>query len=204
MVVNLQEFINIINIKYSSGKFINEISKINSEITNNIEKSDVIVTMGKISSSVDITVFENAVKEIANNTEIDFKSYINQLMFEKNITFTEMCKKSHHNKSTLSRYLNGERKIPINNLFRMIFSLRLNLEESISLMKKNGNIFDDGAIRDVVVITALEECIYDVTIVEELIRKLSDYEESLFGKNELKAYDIKNENFKSKNSQRKK
>ncbi|MFD1608636.1 helix-turn-helix domain-containing protein [Oceanobacillus luteolus] len=131
--------------------------------------------------------FEEAVKRNTNDQYENFHQYINKLMFEKEITHSELSKRSLIKKSTLSRYINGSREVPVNMLFRIALALRLNIMETEVLLRKVGKRFKE-AYMDGVIIEAIEQGIYDVIKVEAVLREFTEGKESLFTKKEQEEF----------------
>lgn len=57
-------------------------------------------------------------------------------MFEKNVTQATISRRSLIKDFTLSRYINGSRDIPTFVIFRIALSLKLNLIETETLLRK--------------------------------------------------------------------
>lgn len=108
-------------------------------------------------------------------------------MFEKEITHFELSKRSLIKKSTLSRYINGSREVPVNVLFRIALALRLNIMETEVLLRKVGKRFKE-AYMDGVIMEAIEQGIYDVIKVEAVLREFTEGKESLFTKKEQEEF----------------
>lgn len=136
--------------------------------------------------------FEEAVKRNTKDQYENFHQYINKLMFEKEITQSELSKRSFIKKSTLSRYINGSREVPVNMLFRIALALRLNIMETEVLLRKVGKRFKE-AYMDGVLIEAIEQEIYDVIKVEAVLREFTEGKESLFTKKEQEEFGLTDE-----------
>lgn len=136
--------------------------------------------------------FEEAVKRNTNDQYENFHQYINKLMFEKEITHSELSKRSLIKKSTLSRYINGSREVPVNMLFRIALALRLNIMETEVLLRKVGKRFKE-AYMDGVIMEAIEQGIYDVIKVEAVLREFTEGKESLFTKKEQEELGLTDE-----------
>jgi len=108
-------------------------------------------------------------------------------MFEKNVTQATISRRSLIKGSTLSRYINGSREVPAFIVFRIALSLKLNLVETETLLRKVGKAFKEGKM-DAVVIEAIEQGIYDVIKVEAVLRRFTDGEESLFTEKEQEEF----------------
>lgn len=133
--------------------------------------------------------FEEAIKRNTKDQYEDFHQYINKLMFEREITHSELSKRSLIKKSTLSRYINGSREIPVYMLFRIALALRLNIMETEVMFRKVGKRFKE-AYMDGVIMEAIEQGIYDVIKVEAVLREFTEGKESLFTKKEREEYDL--------------
>ncbi|MDL0420906.1 helix-turn-helix transcriptional regulator [Caldibacillus thermoamylovorans] len=137
--------------------------------------------------------FEEAIKRNRKDQYEDFHQYINKLMFEKEITNSELSKRSLIKKSTLSRYINGSREVPTKMLFRIALALRLNIMETEVLLRKVGKRFKE-AYMDGVIMEAIEQGIYDVIKVEAVLREFTEGKESLFTKKEQEELGLTDEN----------
>jgi hypothetical protein len=68
-------------------------------------------------------------------------------------------------------------------IFRIALSLKLNLVETETLLRKVGKSFKEVKM-DAVVMEAIEQGIYDVIKVEAVLRRFTNGEESLFTEKE--------------------
>jgi len=108
-------------------------------------------------------------------------------MYEKNVTQATISRRSLIKGSTLSRYINGSREVPAIIVFRIALSLKLNLVETETLLRKGGKAFKEAKM-DAVVIEAIEQGIYDVIKVEAVLRRFTKNEESLFTDKEQEEF----------------
>jgi transcriptional regulator with XRE-family HTH domain len=131
--------------------------------------------------------FEEAVKKNTNDQHEDFRQFVNKLMIQKKTTQSTLSKRSLINESTLSRYINGSREVPVNMLFRIALALKLNVLETEILLRKVGKRFKE-AYMDGVIMEAIEQGIYDVIKVEAVLREFTEGNESLFTKKEQEEF----------------
>ncbi|MFS0673654.1 helix-turn-helix domain-containing protein [Ornithinibacillus sp. 179-J 7C1 HS] len=155
-------------------------------------KEEIQTGFGHTFSRISFMRFEEAIKRNTNDQHENFHQYVNKLMFEKDITQSTLSKRSLINESTLNRYINGSREIPINMLFRIVLAMRLSLLETEILLRKVGKRFKE-AYMDGVIMEAIEQGIYDIIKVEVVLREFTEGKESLFTKKELEEYDFKDD-----------
>ncbi|MBN2883315.1 MAG: helix-turn-helix transcriptional regulator [Clostridia bacterium] len=109
-----------------------------------------------------------------NNDEIkdiDFKWYLNKLIFDKNSSAAKIIKKTNIDKSYFYQFLNGRRKPGRDKLILISIALCLNLEETQKLLK----IGMEGALyaknkRDVII----QYCIINKYSVDDTQGYLDD------------------------------
>lgn len=136
--------------------------------------------------------FEDAIRRNTKDQHENFKQYIKKLLSEKGITQSALSLRSLMNESTLSRYINEEREVPIHILFRIALALRLNIMETEILLRKVGKRFKE-AYMDGVVMEAIEQGIYDVIKVDAVLREFTEGNESLFSKKEQEEHGFNDE-----------
>lgn len=138
--------------------------------------------------------FEQGVNKRTKNHEGDFRQLLNKLMFEKDMTQSVLSRLSMIKETTLSRYINGSRDVPAYAIFRIALTMKLTVVETETLLRKVGKSLKAVTL-DAVVIESIEQGIYDVFIVEAIVRKFSDGRESLFTKKEQIEYEFSEEDF---------
>lgn len=172
-----------------------EISRKIDKIREEYKRSTIPETesvMGHTFSSKSFAGFAKAVQRNTKDQEEDFRQYINRLMFEKNVTQATISRRSLIKDFTLSRYINGSRDIPTFVMFRIALSLKLNLIETETLLRKKGKAFKKAKM-DAVIMEAIEQGIFDVIKVEAVLRQFTDGEESLFTKKEMDEFEFNDE-----------
>lgn len=193
MKTELNELLNNVQMLFATGEITNRIERIQAEYKRSTEPELVIQTgFGHTFSRMSLTRFEETVQRITNDQDEDFRQYLNKLMFEKDITQATISRRSLIKKSALSRYINGSRKVPSYVVFRIALSLKLNLVETETLLRKVGKSFKEVKM-DAVVMEAIEQEIYDVIKVEAVLRHLTNGEESLFTEQEQKEFSFNDE-----------
>lgn len=149
---------------------------------------------GHTFSRISLTRFEEAVKRNTDDQDEGFRQYLNKLMFEKDVTQATVSRRSFIKGSTLSRYINGSRKIKKHVIYRIALSLKLNLVETETMLRKVGKGFRKVKM-DGVIMEAIEQGIYDVVEVEAVLRKFTNGEESLFTKKEQEEFSFNDVDF---------
>lgn len=189
----LNEILINVQLLFDTGDINKKLEAIRAEYKRNIEHEIEIQTgFGHMFSRRSLTRFEKAVNKSTDDHEEDFRQYLNKLMFEKDITQATISRRSFIKGSTLSRYINGSREVPVFIIFRIALSLKLNLVETEALLRKVGKAFKKAKI-DAVIIEAIEQGIYDVIKVEAVLRRITNGEESLFTNKEQEEFDFKDE-----------
>lgn len=148
-------------------------------------KEEIQTGFGHTFSRTSFMRFEEAIKRNTDDQHEDFHQYVNKLMFQKEITQSTLSKRSLIKESTLSRYINGSREVPVNMIFRIALAMRLNILETEILLRKVGKRFK-AAYMDGVIMEAIEQGIYDVIKVEVILREFTEDKESLFTRKEQK------------------
>lgn len=178
---------------FDTGEIARRIGRIQVEYKCNSEPELHIQTgFGHAFSSKSLTRFEEAIQRNTNDQDEDFRQYLNKLMFEKDITQATISRRSLIKKSTLNRYINGSREVPSYVVFRIALSLKLNLIETETLLRKVGKSFKEVKL-DAVVMEAIEQGIYDVIKVEAVLLRFTNGEESLFTEQEQKEFSFNDE-----------
>ncbi|KPH74226.1 MULTISPECIES: hypothetical protein [Bacillaceae] len=185
----------LINVKmlFNSGKFSQKIERIQEEYNLVSEpESSIHPVIGHALSTTSFMRFEKAVKRHTNDQDEGFRQYLNKLMFEKDITQATISRRSLIKGAALSRYINGSREVPTYVVFRIALSLKLNLVETETLLRKVGKRFKETKV-DAVVMEAIEQGIYDVIKVEAVLRRFTNGEESLFTVKEQEEFSFNDE-----------
>lgn len=184
MYQELNQFLINVQIQYKTGEITGRLERIRAEYQLNTEPGvDIQTGFGHTFSRMSLMRFEKAVKNNTNDQDEDFRQYLNKLMFEKNVTQATISRRSLIKDSTLSRYINGSREVPTFIVFRIALSLKLNLIETETLLRKVGKAFKEAKM-DAVIMEAIEQEIYDVIKVEAVLRRFTNGEESLFTEKE--------------------
>lgn len=170
--INLEYFDDFIDGFYEESKL---------DIIDDIDRDDGFTNT---LSSASFASFQISIRNNEDEKE-NIRVYINKLMYDYNITQSELSKKSWINESTLSRYINGSREMSDYVAMRIILAMGLNLKEAKIFMRKVGRTFKRTK-RDAVVVEAIAQNITDVFQVEAVIRSFTDGKESLFTARENK------------------
>jgi transcriptional regulator with XRE-family HTH domain len=177
-----------VQLLFDTGEITRKLEGIRIEYKRNTELGVGIQTgFGHAFSRMSLTRFEEAVKRNTNDQEEDFRQYLNKLMFEKDVTQATISRRSLIKGSTLSRYTNGSREVPAYIIFRIALSLRLNLIETETLLRKVGKAFKEVKM-DAVIMEAIEQGIYDVIKVEAVLQWFTNGEDSLFTEKEQEEF----------------
>jgi transcriptional regulator with XRE-family HTH domain len=177
-----------VQLLFDTGEITRKLEGIRVEYQRNIETELGIQTgFGHAFSRTSFMRFEQAVKRHTNDQDEDFRQYLNKLMYEKNVTQATLSRRSFIKESTLSRYINGSREIPVYIIFRIALSLKLNLVETETLLSKVGKAFKEAKL-DAVVMEAIDQEIYDVIKAEAVLRRFTNGKESLFTEKEQEEF----------------
>lgn len=188
ILVNVQLF-------FDTGEITRKLEGIKTEFECNTEVEAGIQTgFGHALSMASLMQFEQGVKKQTEDQDEDFRQYLNRLMYEKNVTQATISRRSLIKGSTLSRYINGSREVPAYVIFRIALSMRLNLVETETLLRKAGKAFKKAKM-DAVVMVAIEQGIYDVMQVEAVMHKFTNGNESLFSEKEQEEFGFNEEDF---------
>ncbi|MEZ0118162.1 UNVERIFIED_ORG: hypothetical protein ABRZ91_002119 [Heyndrickxia coagulans] len=137
----LYEVLDNVQSLYGTGELSRKLERLRVEYDRNIEPEIGLQTgFGHTFSMTSFMRFEQAVKRHTNDQDEGFRQYLNKLMFEKDVTQATISRRSLIKGSTLSRYINGSREVPAFIVFRIALSLRLNLIETETLLRKVGSI----------------------------------------------------------------
>lgn len=188
----LDEVIDKIGLFFESGEMgrkLQEIQMVMEDRDESVSVSNLQSWLGHTFSSNSLMRFDEAIKTHNNDREEDFRQYLNKLMFEKDITQAIISRRSLIKESSLSRYINGTREIPVYVIFRIALSLKLNTYETATLLRKVGRTFKEDKM-DAVIIEAIEQKIFDVIKVEAILRKFTRGEQSLFTKKEREEFNF--------------
>ncbi len=182
----LNEFLINVLLLFETDEISRKLEIIQSEYRqiNQIEE-DLQTVFGHTFSRISFNKFEEAIKRNTSDQHEDFHQYVNKLMFQKEITQSTLSKRSLIKESTLSRYINGSREVPVNMIFRIALAIRLSILETEILLRKVGKRFKE-AYMDGVIMEAIEQGIYDVIKVEVVLREFTEGKESLFTMKEQK------------------
>lgn len=192
MTKNLNEFLIRVQDLLENEKLKRKIDEIRDKLES--ELTGIQTSLGHAFSVQSFTRFQEAVKSKTRDQEKNFHQYINELMYIKDISQSMLSKRSFIKESTLSRYINGSREIPIEMIFRIALSLELNLVETENLLKKAGKGFKEAS-KDAVVIEAIEQGINDVMKVEAILQRFTHGSESLFSKKEREEFGFSDQDF---------
>ncbi len=191
----LNELLNNVQMLFASGEITSRLERIHAEYKRNTEPEiDIQTGFGHTFSRMSLTRFEEAIQRNTNDQDEDFRQYLNKLMFEKDITQATISRRSLIKKSALSRYINGSREVTPHVVFRIALSLKLNLVETETLLRKVRKRFMEASM-DGVVMVAIEMEIYDVMKVEAVLRKYTNGKESLFTEKEQEEFSFSDEDF---------
>jgi transcriptional regulator with XRE-family HTH domain len=178
---------------FDTDEISRKLERIRTEYKRNHETKEEIQTgFGHTFSRISFMRFEEAIKRNTNDQHENFHQYVNKLMFEKDITQSTLSKRSLIKESTLSRYINGSRDIPINMLFRIALAMRLSILETEILLRKVGKRFKEAYI-DGVVMEAIEQGMYDIIKVEVVLRMFTNGKESFFTEREREELNFTDE-----------
>ena len=184
----LQDVLTNIQMLYDTGEIARKLERVRAEYQRISEPEVGIRTgFGHTFSSTSLGRFEEVVKRNTKDQVEDFRSYLNKLMFEKNVTQVTISRRSLIKGSSLSRYINGSREVPAYIVFRIALSMKLNLIETETLLRKAGKAFKEVQM-DAVVMEAIDQEIYDVMKVEAVLRRFTNGEESLFTEKEQEEF----------------
>jgi len=187
-----------VQLLFETGEISRRLEGIRAEYKRNTEpEADIQIGFGHVFSRTSFMRFEQAVEIHISDQDEDFRQYLNKLMYEKSVTQATISRRGYIKKSALSRYINGSREVPVYIIFRMALSLKLNLVETETLLRKAGKAFKEAKI-DAVVMEAIEQGIYDVIKVEAVLRKFTNGEESLFSKKEQEEFSFNDEDLEIK------
>ena len=183
----------LINVKtlFNSVKFSRKIERIQEEY-NRISEPDIHTVIGHALSTTSLKRFENAIKRHTSDQDEDFHQYLNKLMFEKDITQATISRRSLIKGAALSRYINGSREVKKHVGFRIALSLKLNLVETETLLRKVDKGFKETKM-DAVIMESIEQGIYDVIKVEAILHRFTNGEESLFTEREQEEFSFNDE-----------
>lgn len=180
----LNKILMSVQLLFDTGGITRKLEWIRGEYEHSIDPGVGIQTgFGHTFSRMSLTKFEEAVQRTTNDQDEDFHQYLNKLMFEKDVTQATISRRSLIKKSALSRYINGSREVPAYIVFRIALSLKLNLVQTETLLRKVGKTFKEARM-DAVIMEAIEQEIYDVVKVEAVLQRFTNREESLLSKKE--------------------
>lgn len=166
------------------GRLSTTIEQIRREYEKN-NKVETVPIFGNLLSRRSFSKFEEAVKNVSNNDS--FQACINEFLHKKRVSQVLLSRRSLIKESTLSRYINGTRKPPINMVFRIILGLQLTKTEAEELLRKVQRGFQETIV-DSVIIEALEQKIYDVITVEAVLRNVTNGNKSLLTQKEKEEF----------------
>jgi len=86
-------------------------------------------------------------EELPKNPKV-FDKYLAQLIKEKGVSYSDVWKEAEIDSSVFSKYLSGKQRPVKDSLLRIIFALKLSLEEAIELLKLNNMALDENNSRD--------------------------------------------------------
>lgn len=189
----LNELLMKVQILFDTEEITRKLERIREEYKRNIEPDVGIQTkIGHTFSRMSLMRFEKAANRHTEDQEEDFRQYLNRLMYEKDITQATVSRRSLIKGAALSRYINGSRKVKVYVVFRIALSLKLNLVETETLLRKVGKTFKETKM-DAVVMEAIEQGIYDVIKVEAVLRRFTNGEVSLFTEKEQEEFNFNDE-----------
>src|SRR5699024_8216081 len=141
----------------NTGKCSKKVERIQDEYNRVTEpESSIRTVIGHALSTTSFERFENAIKRHTSDQDEDFRQYLNKLMFEKDITQATISRRSFIKGAALSRYINGSREVKKYIVFRIALSLKLNLLETETLLRKVGKGFKETRM-DGVIIESIEQ-----------------------------------------------
>ncbi|GLI82972.1 hypothetical protein ANABIO32_06600 [Rossellomorea marisflavi] len=182
-----------VQLLFDTGEITRKLERVRKEYKRNIEPEVEIQTgFGHTLSRMSLTRFEKAVNRHSKDQEEDFRQYMNTLMYEKDVTQATILRRSLIKVSTLIWNINGSREIPTIIVFRIALSLKLNLLETETLLRKVRKRFMKTHM-DGVIMEAIKHRIYDVIKVEAVLHKYTNGEKSLFTEKEQEELGLREE-----------